>query len=65
MNDALMDGRQFRLYNVVNDFNRAEFAIVVDTNIQAHRADRTTERLRTERDYPALIRSGKRPEVKE
>ncbi|ADP11283.1 transposase [Erwinia sp. Ejp617] len=35
MNDALTDGRRFRLFNVVEDFNREALAIDVDLNVLA------------------------------
>lgn len=35
MSDALTDGRRFRLFNVVEDFNREALAIDVDLNIPA------------------------------
>lgn len=62
MSDALIDGRQFRLFNVVNDFIREELAIEVDLNIPAHRVVRILVRLSAERGYPAFIRSDNGPE---
>lgn len=44
MSDALSDGRRFRLFNVVDDFNREAPA-----NIPAHRVVRILERLSAER----------------
>ncbi|AJI81130.1 integrase core domain protein [Yersinia enterocolitica] len=57
-----MDGRRFRLFNVVDDFNREALAIDVDLNIPAHRVVRIVERLSAERGYPAFIRSDNDPE---
>lgn len=57
MSDALMDGRRFRLFNVVDDFNREALAIEVDLNILDNWVVRVLERLCAERDYPAFIRS--------
>ncbi len=54
MSDALSDGRRFRLFNVVDDFNREALAIDVDLNIPAHRVVRILERLNAERGYPAF-----------
>ena len=62
MSDALTDGRRFRLFNVIDDFNREALAIEVDLNIPAHRVVRVLERLSTERGYPAFIRSDNGPE---
>ncbi|MCD1127499.1 IS3 family transposase [Jinshanibacter sp. LJY008] len=63
MSDALMDGRRFRLFNVVDDFNREALAVEVDLNIPAHRVVRVLERLSAERGYPAFIRSDNGPEL--
>jgi putative transposase len=37
MSDALWDGRRFRTFNVVDDFNREALAIVVDFSLTAER----------------------------
>ncbi len=63
MSDALIDGRRFRLFNVVDDFNREALAIEVDLNIPAQRVVRILERLSAERGYPAFIRSDNGPEL--
>lgn len=63
MSDALIDGRRFRLFNVVDDFNREALAIEVDLNIPAHRVVRILDRLSSERGYPAYIRSDNGPEL--
>ncbi|CFQ77080.1 IS1400 transposase B [Yersinia enterocolitica] len=57
-----MDGRRFRLFNVVDNFNREALVIDVDLNIPAHRVVRILERLSGERGYPAFIRSDNGPE---
>ncbi|AHG19798.2 transposase [Chania multitudinisentens RB-25] len=59
MSDALLDGRRFRLFNVVDDFNREALAIEADLNIPAHRVVRILERLSAERG----IRSDNGPEL--
>jgi len=33
MSDSLVDGRRFRLLNVIDDFNRESLAIEVDTSL--------------------------------
>jgi len=63
MSDALTDGRRFRLFNVVDDFNREALAIDVDLNIPAQRIVRVLERLSEERGYPVFIRSDNGPEL--
>lgn len=37
MHDALVCGRRFRTFNVVDDFNREALAIEIDLNIPARR----------------------------
>ncbi len=63
MSDALIDWRRFRLFNVVDDFNREALAIEVNLNILAHRVVRILERLSAERGYPTFIRSDNGPEL--
>jgi len=41
MSDALWDGRCYRTFKVVDDFNRKSLAIEVDFNLPAARAVRT------------------------
>ncbi len=61
--DFMCDGRRFRLFNVVDDFNREALAIDVDLNIPSHRVVRILERLSAERGYPVFIRSDNGPEL--
>ncbi len=61
MSDALVDGRWFRLFNVVDDFNREALAIEVDLIISAHRVVRILDWLSAGRGYPAYIRSDNGP----
>jgi putative transposase len=35
MSDALWDGRRFRTFNVIDDFNREALAVEIDTGISA------------------------------
>lgn len=46
MNDALVCGRRFRTFNVVDDFNREALAIEIDLNIPAQRVVRVLEFIR-------------------
>ena len=49
MSDSLVDGRRFRLLNVMDDYNRESLAIEVDTSLPTLRVIRVLERLeRTE-----------------
>ena len=62
MSDALTDGRRFRLFNVIDDFNRESLSIEVDTSLPARRVIRSLERLVAERGIPKAIRCDNGPE---
>ena len=62
MADALADGRRFRTFNVVDDFNREVLHIEVDTSITSGRLVRIFERLRSERGLPQVLRTDNGPE---
>lgn len=62
MSDSLVDGRKFRLLNVIEDFNRESLAIEVDTSLPSLRVIRVLERLIAERGKPANIRCDNGPE---
>jgi putative transposase len=56
MSDCLADGRRFRLFNVLDDFNRESLSIEVDTSLPSLRIIRVLERLIAQRGCPANIR---------
>lgn len=62
MNDSLVDGRRFRLLNIMDDFNRESLAIEVDTSLPSLRVIRVLEKLIAERGCPANIRCDNGPE---
>lgn len=62
MNDALVDGRKFRLFNVLDDYNRESLAIEVDTSLPSLRVQRVLSRLIHERSKPSTIRVDNGPE---
>jgi putative transposase len=62
MSDALIDGRKFRLFNVLDDFNRESLAIEVDTSLSSLRVRRVLNRLINERSKPGTIRVDNGPE---
>lgn len=62
MSDALTDGRRFRLFNVIDDFNRESLSIDIDTSLPARRVIRTLERMAAERGMPKCIRCDNGPE---
>jgi len=56
MTDSLWDGRNYRLLNVIDDFNREILAIEVDTYLQALRVIRVLEKLELLRCLPQMLR---------
>jgi putative transposase len=62
MSDALVDGRKFRLLNIMDDFNRESLAIEVDTSLPSLRVIRVLEHLLKQRGKPANIRVDNGPE---
>lgn len=62
MCDSLVDGRRFRLLNIIDDFNRESLAIEVDTSLPAMRVIRVLERLIEYRGKPKSIRVDNGPE---
>ena len=62
MSDALVDGRKFRLLNVIDDFNRESLAIEVDTSLPSLRVIRVLERLLKQRGKPSNLRTDNGPE---
>ena len=62
MHDQLSDGRSFRLFNVLDDFNREGLGIEVDLSLPAARAIRSLDRIIEWRGKPAAIRCDNGPE---
>lgn len=62
MSDSLVDGRKFRLFNVMDDYNRESLAVEADTSLPSVRVIRVLENLIDERGKPANIRSDNGPE---
>ena len=62
MSDSLVDGRKFRLFTVIDDFNRESLAIEVDTSLPSLRVIRVLEKLIAERGCPTAIRCENGPE---
>ncbi len=63
MHDALVCGRRFRTFNVVDDFNREALAIEIDLNIPAQRVIRVLDRIVANRGYPLKMRMDNGPEL--
>jgi putative transposase len=62
MSDALWDGRRFRTFNVVDDFNREALAVEIDLNLPALRVIRVLVRIAAWRGYPQQLRLDNGPE---
>lgn len=62
MQDQLEDGRSYRLFNVLDDFNREGLAIEVDLSLPAERVVRTLDQLIEWRGKPEQIRCDNGPE---
>lgn len=63
MSDALQDGRRFRTFNVIDDFNRQGLAVEIDTGIGAQRVVRILDQIAAWRGVPERIRFDNGPEL--
>lgn len=63
MHDALVCGRRFRTYNLVDDFNREALAIEIDLNIPTLRVIRVLDRSVANRGDPLKMRMDNGPEL--
>ena len=62
MHDQLQDGRSFRLFNVIDDFNREALGIEVDFSLPSERAIRALNQIIEWRGKPKAIRCDNGPE---
>ncbi len=62
MHDQLKDGRSFRTFNIIDDYNRECLGIEVDLSLPALRVIRTLERIIEWRGKPKTIRCDNGPE---
>lgn len=62
MHDQLVDGRGFRLFNVIDDYNREALGIEVDFSLPAERVIRALEQIIEWRGTPAVVRCDNGPE---
>ncbi len=62
MHDQLSDGRTFRLFNVLDDFNREGLGIEVDLSLPSARVIRSLEQIIEWRGPPTVIRCDNGPE---
>ena len=62
MHDSLQDGRTYRLFNVIDDFNREGLAIEVDFSLPAERVIRALDQVIEWRGKPKACRCDNGPE---
>jgi putative transposase len=62
MHDQLQSGRNFRLFNVIDDFNREGLAIDVDFSLPSERVIRSLDQIIEWRGKPKAIRCDNGPE---
>ncbi|MEP7257788.1 MAG: IS3 family transposase [Flavitalea sp.] len=62
ISDSLVDGRKFRMHNIIDDYNRESLAIEVDTSLPSLRVIRVLQQLLERRGKPAAIRVDNGPE---
>lgn len=62
MHDGLENGKTFRSFNVIDDFNREVLNITLDTSLTCRRVIRELEQLVDWRGYPEILRVDNGPE---
>jgi putative transposase len=62
VSDTLHNGRRFRTFNVVDDFNREAMHIEIDTSITSARLVRVFAQLRQQHGLPQVLRTDNGPE---
>lgn len=62
MHDQLQDGRSFRLFNVIDDFNRESLGIEVDLSLPSERVIRALNQFIEWRGKPRTLRCDNSPE---
>jgi len=62
MHDSLEDGRAYRLFNVIDDYNREGLGIEVDFSLPAERVIRSLEQVMEWRGKPQALRCDNGPE---
>ncbi|WP_390612106.1 IS3 family transposase [Sedimentisphaera cyanobacteriorum] len=64
MSDSLSNGRPFRAFNVIDEFNREALDIEIDTSLPSLRIIRSLELIGSDRGFPRFIRSDNGPEFR-
>jgi len=63
MSDALVCGRRFRTFNIIDDFNREVLGIEIDLSLPAGRVIQILNNMRMMRGYPSRLRLDNGPEL--
>jgi putative transposase len=63
MHDQLKDGRSYRLFNVIDDYNREALAMEIDLSLPADRVTRALDQIIEWRGKPKHIRCDNGPEL--
>jgi putative transposase len=62
MSDALIDGRKFRTFNVIDDYNREGLIIEAGFSLPATRVIQLLDQFAEQRGYPEMLRMDNGPE---
>jgi putative transposase len=63
MSDALVCGRRFRTFNVIDDFNREALGIEIDLSLPSRRVVQVLDNIGMIRGYPLRLRLNNGPEL--
>ena len=63
MHDSLITGRPFRIFHVLDDFNRELPGTEIDTSLPTERVMRTLEQIADWRGYPGYVCVDNGPEI--
>jgi putative transposase len=63
MSQALWNGRRFRTFNVIDNFNREALAVEADTGISTQRVVHILDQIAVRRGFLARIRFDNEPEL--
>ena len=63
MHDSFLDGKPFRVLNIVDNFNRQALRIEPDTSLTAERIVLVLNQLKESRGVPAMVRVYNGPEL--
>jgi len=64
MSDALMEGRKFRTFNVIDDYNREALMVQPSFSLPAIKVTQLLDQIALQRGYPEVIRVDNGPEFR-